>query len=232
MISERCYECEGELTVTCLKCNSPTTTTPHMSEVKVKQLEWGELNEGKTFRALLPIIGSIRVEPYGVCGWWEVLWSMPGQCDKLVPDVFDTPEEAKAAAQADYEKRILSALEPSSAREQALEEAAKWLDDWSEETWGQDVSPEYAATAIRELKSQQNTETSAIEKKKFYHNEWPHDALMAARRDGFIDHNGGEAWRYQFTHKDEKGKYDLLYRDTSNSSIQAALPRAQTGGGE
>lgn len=104
-----------------------TAAAPYMSGVKVKQLEWGELNEGKTFRALLPIIGSIRVEPYGVCGWWEVLWSMPGQCDKLVPDVFDTPEEAKAAAQADYEKRVLSALEPSSAREQAMEEILREL---------------------------------------------------------------------------------------------------------
>lgn len=79
--------------------------------VKVKPLEWVELNEGKAFRAILPVIGSIRIEPYGVCGWWEVLWSMPGQCDKLIPDVFDTPDEAKSAAQADYERRILSALE-------------------------------------------------------------------------------------------------------------------------
>lgn len=49
----------------------------------------------------------------------------------------------------------LSAIEPSpSPLGQALEEAAKWLDDWSEKTWGQDVSPEYAAAAIRALKSQ------------------------------------------------------------------------------
>lgn len=49
---------------------------------------------------------------------------------------------------------IMSKKDVAEVRRQALEEAAKWLDDWSEETWGQDVSPEYAATAIRELKSQ------------------------------------------------------------------------------
>lgn len=83
---------------------------------KVKPLEWDELNDGEAFRAFLPIIGSVRVEPYGCCGWWEVLWSMPGQCDKLIPDVFDNPDDAKAAAQADFERRILSALvEPTHA---------------------------------------------------------------------------------------------------------------------
>lgn len=144
------------------------------------------------------------------------------------------------------------ALEPYSAREQALEEAetqgnlkqwniqdhlktpgsiAEYLQATLDEG-GSELLINAVSDVIRALKPQQNTETSAIEKKKFYHNEWPHDALMAARRDGFIDHNGGEAWRYQFTHKDEKGKYDLLYRDTSNSSIQAALPPAQTGGGD
>lgn len=82
--------------------------------VTVKPLEWADLGDG-TFRALLPIIGSIRVEPYGCCDWWEVLWSMPGQCDKLIPDVFDSPDDAKAAAQADYEARILAAIQIAPA---------------------------------------------------------------------------------------------------------------------
>lgn len=77
---------------------------------EVKPLEWVDLGDGKAFRALLPIIGSIRVEPYGCCDWWEVLWSMPGQCDKLIPDVFDNPDDAKAAAQAAVDARILSAF--------------------------------------------------------------------------------------------------------------------------
>ncbi len=45
---------------------------------------------------------------------------------------FGTLKAAKAAAQADYEARILSALEPSAARELALEEAAKIAFDISE----------------------------------------------------------------------------------------------------
>lgn len=85
---------------------------------QVRALEWDEIDDGKAFRALLPIIGSVRVEPYGCCGWWEVLWSMPGQCDKLIPDVFDNPDEAKAAAQADYERRILAALTPAPQAEE------------------------------------------------------------------------------------------------------------------
>ncbi|GHE82591.1 hypothetical protein GCM10019059_44970 [Camelimonas fluminis] len=79
---------------------------------RVRELVWTDLGNGTSFRALLPIIGSVRVEPYGCCGWWEVLWSMPGMCDKLIPDVFDNPEDAKAAAQSDYERRVLACLEP------------------------------------------------------------------------------------------------------------------------
>lgn len=105
--------------------SSRTKPLSSTGAVKVKALEWAELNEGKVFRALLPVIGSIRIEPYGVCGWWEVLWSMPGQCDKLIPDVFDTPDEAKAAAQADYERRILSSLEPTPPEGQ--QEPVGWL---------------------------------------------------------------------------------------------------------
>ncbi|WP_288951558.1 hypothetical protein [uncultured Paracoccus sp.] len=89
---------------------------------QVRALEWKDLGEGKSFRALLPIIGSVRVEPYGCCGWWEVLWSMPGQCDKLIPDVFDNPDDAKAAAQADYERRILAALTPAPQPEGCSDE--------------------------------------------------------------------------------------------------------------
>lgn len=79
---------------------------------QVRALEWTDLGGG-SFRAFLPIFGSVRVEPYGCCDWWEVLWSMPGQCDKLIPDVFDNPDDAKAAAQAEYERRVLAALTPA-----------------------------------------------------------------------------------------------------------------------
>lgn len=128
-------------------------------EGQVRALEWEEIDDGKAFRAFLPIIGSVRVEPYGCCGWWEVLWSMPGQCDKLIPDVFDNPNDAKAAAQADYERRILAALTPPPAAptdNTALVEAAQQaVNEWAEHledgdpvpTW---VAPLAAALASRE----------------------------------------------------------------------------------
>src|SRR5690606_15010052 len=56
---------------------------------------------------------------------------LPGEtCPKKFPSV----EAAKAAAQADYEARILSALELSSAREQALEETIALCKDYAEDS--------------------------------------------------------------------------------------------------
>ena len=112
---------------------------PHLSQgaVRVKPLEWVDLGDGKAFRAFLPVIGGIRIEPYGACGWWEVLWSMPGQCDKLIPDVFDTADEAKAAAQADYERRVLSALSPApvGVTDEMVEIVAKKVADFLGYAW-------------------------------------------------------------------------------------------------
>lgn len=106
----------------CFDVTAWNTRALSVSRPAVKGLEWEDLGDGKAFRAYLPFIGSVRVEPYGVCGWWEVLWSMPGQCDKLIPDVFDTPDEAKAAAQADYAQRILSALEARTSPPEPAQE--------------------------------------------------------------------------------------------------------------
>ena len=49
----------------------------------------------------------------------------------FVQDGFDTPDEAKAAAQADYERRILSALtaDPRAMVAAALERAAERMDN-------------------------------------------------------------------------------------------------------
>ncbi|MGV0879479.1 hypothetical protein V6767_20300 [Martelella sp. FLE1502] len=83
---------------------SPQTTE---GQVKVKPLEWQIVIPDQVEWAFLPIIGKIQVEPYGD-ERWEVIWSMPGMCDKLLPDVFADIGSAKAAAQAYYE----SALKP------------------------------------------------------------------------------------------------------------------------
>ena len=64
-----------------------------------KQLEWEMLSEsGQFYRANAPLFGSVRVENYG--GGFNVLWSVPGYCDTLVPGRFVSAELAQAAAQA------------------------------------------------------------------------------------------------------------------------------------
>lgn len=84
---------------------------PQQGSVKVKPLEWTEF----TF-AGLPSFWNAEAAPFGVyyrierdrdCFWMSLgeEWSL-----------HDTPEEAKAAAQADYERRILSALEVDDER--------------------------------------------------------------------------------------------------------------------
>jgi len=49
------------------------------------------------------------------------------------------------------------------------------------------------------------------ERMKAYHDKWDGDDLAKARADGIVIDNG-EAWKYEYTHKDELGKYDLWYR--------------------
>lgn len=69
-------------------------------------------------------------------------------------------------------------------------------------------------------------EGDGIERAKFYHHQWPMERLLEARRDGLVDHSGGEAWRYEYSHKDEHGKYDILYRPVKNTTIPPRLPSA------
>lgn len=52
-----------------------------------------------------------------------------------------------------------------------------------------------------------------IERMKAYHNSWSTDDIAKARGHGIVI-DDGEAWRYQYTHTDEIGIYDLWYRDT------------------
>src|SRR5690606_33094241 len=92
-----------------------TAAAPYMSGVKVKPLEWREKDND--------------AYAHSDVGYYEINETRLGFCVYrntflVSKDMFETLEAAKAAGQADYEKRVLSALEPSSAREQALEEAA------------------------------------------------------------------------------------------------------------
>jgi hypothetical protein len=76
----------------------------------VKPLEWESLDDtGRFWRAPAPLFGNIRVEAYG--DPYRIAYSVPGFSDTFTEGEFDTPEAAKAAAQADYTSRILAALD-------------------------------------------------------------------------------------------------------------------------
>ncbi|MBA8838342.1 hypothetical protein [Ochrobactrum sp. RH2CCR150] len=142
---------------------------------------------------------------------------------------------------------ILSALEPSAARELALEDsfrkgleaACEVIDAHSEYDLqlccngrecgcgGATVhqSMQHYIRALHPVADKPDEAgAQGIERGKFYHHQWPMEKLLEARRDGLVDHSGGEAWRYEYSHKDEHGKYDILYRPVKISTILARLP--------
>ena len=76
---------------------------------QVKPLVWVcSLTMPPTFASQAPLFGRIRIEDWG--NGYEVLYSIPGFCDTFMPGTFRTSDDAKAAAQADYTRRILDAL--------------------------------------------------------------------------------------------------------------------------
>ncbi len=93
-----------------------TAALPHLPQgVGVKKLEW-ELVSGDHYAEGAGTHYNIyQTKP----DLWNSVTVRPGNV-RLATNV--DLEAAKAAAQADYEARILSALEPSAARELALEE--------------------------------------------------------------------------------------------------------------
>lgn len=85
---------------------------PQPGGVKVKALEWGNTSYGTP--EIYSVVGVYRINHAENGGWTavhnkEVIRSRDGRTN------FPTVEAAKAAAQADYERCILSALDPSSS---------------------------------------------------------------------------------------------------------------------
>ena len=93
-----------------------TAALPHLPQgvgVKVKPLEWGKSSIGERDKAQT-VVGSYFIgDP--APGSYNVLFDND-QITALLT-VCPSLEAAQAAAQADYEARILSALEPSAAQE-------------------------------------------------------------------------------------------------------------------
>ena len=80
--------------------------------VKAKPLEW--INHAGSFSAK-SIVGIYRLSPDHLGRWqWDDA-PHTAEMPSSLPWRFKTPREAKAACQADYERRILSAIEPSPA---------------------------------------------------------------------------------------------------------------------
>jgi len=125
----------------------------------------------------------------GIGGWYAIEHRHEGHFDMWTPNNpdggrFITLEAAKAAAQADYEARILSALEPS-ARELAfyegddicarLEGLASWLDGSQHSKWcgrkevpihgysGEGKLVRAAIAAIRALSSPDHADAGKVE---------------------------------------------------------------------
>jgi hypothetical protein len=62
-------------------------------------LEWRTLNPDFAFVAPAPLFGSIRVERYGTDEPWEINYSVPGYCAKLVDGQWPSAASAKLGAE-------------------------------------------------------------------------------------------------------------------------------------
>jgi hypothetical protein len=76
-----------------------------------KPLVWEHLG-GDHHRAPCPLFGNLRVECYS--NKFIVVWSVPGFCDTFVPGEFSSADEAKLAAQKEYERRLLAVLKKTA----------------------------------------------------------------------------------------------------------------------
>lgn len=101
-----------------LRSQSLSTQQP-MGEVKVKALEWVEVTSPREDGPPEPIGEYVAETPFGsyyidmYFGTDSYGWSANFEASDIDGSDSDSPEKAKAAAQADYERGILSALHPN-----------------------------------------------------------------------------------------------------------------------
>lgn len=101
-----------------------TSALPFLTGVKVKALEWHDLDGFSTAPSDLVRFSVIKIHN----GKGDTSWRL--ERNGRFSSKYDTLEAAKSAAQADYEARILSAIEVDpSPRAQALEEAEGAIDE-------------------------------------------------------------------------------------------------------
>lgn len=105
--------------------------------------------------------------------------------------------------------------------EQAVHAA---LDKWRDHEFDGTLDNQWMRAALTAAALSSQPVADGPERRKFYRKHWELSKLLEARNGGLVDHNGGEAWRYEYTSKDENGEYDMLYRHNVNSSVPAHLP--------
>ncbi len=177
--------------------------------VKVKPLEWRKGRAETPFGPYHVIEETNDDEPF-----WFVMFNgkAAARCG-----THDDEESAILAAQADYEARILSALEPSAARELALEEAAKLLEREACELDGLVDSVSHhlrsKARAIRALSSPDHANAGKVE------------------GDGWsIDYEvySGDEWQAASTDLDGALDYALMYALDGMENITVQEVRRRT----
>ncbi len=106
-----------------------TAALPHLPGAGVKKLEWKTERADKVNGVDTECIGFHEFGYYALTGkssgCFVSTFDNMGRVRHVDPRGFGSIEAAKAAAQADYSARILSALEPSAARMQALEDKVR-----------------------------------------------------------------------------------------------------------
>ncbi|MEN5297507.1 hypothetical protein ABE530_04020 [Brucella sp. TWI559] len=206
-----------------------TAAMPFLTGVKVKALNWTKPPLSETLSRCETEFGTYRTWTHDEAnGKW--FWSVEGGYNEVGGSAKDEAA-AKAAAQADYEARTLSAIEfAPSQRAQALEKLPCDV-RLPGVTLQRGVKFSVLLDALKRRESWSDADRSLSqpvaegpERGKFYHKHWELSKLLEARNGGLVDHSGGEAWRYEYTSKDENGKYDMLYRHNVNASVPARLP--------
>lgn len=116
-------------------------TNPETSSDLVKRLEWQQSGFGGSIWRAHSMLGIHRVAMGSTAGW-----SFEGYDGTEVNQRADTVEDAKAACQADYAARILSAIDATTIERLTAErdeDAARWqklrdlfgMDGWYDGKW-------------------------------------------------------------------------------------------------
>ena len=147
-----------------------TAAIPHLPQgLGVKNLEWkteraDKMNGVDTERTGFHEFGYYSITGQKGCYYVSTFDNM-GRMRHVGHHGFASIEAAKAAAQTDYEARVLSAIEPApSPRAQALEEAARIADAYiGGEYEAQGCAAEQIAAAIRVLSSPDHADAGKVE---------------------------------------------------------------------